>query len=179
MATINKNAAKSFYALALARISLGLIFLWAFFDKTFGLGFATCRDKVTDVVNSGCSEAWTQGGSPTSGFLSHATKGPLADFYQNLTGLAWVDWLFMLGLLFIGVGLLFGVGIRVLSGLGALLLLLMWSAELWPAQNPLLDEHIVYIFILVAVNLGNSQQKWGLRDWWKNTRLVKKFPVLE
>ena len=35
---------KALYALALARISLGLIFLWAFFDKLWGLGFATCRD---------------------------------------------------------------------------------------------------------------------------------------
>ncbi len=28
-------------ALGLLRLSLGLVFLWAFFDKVFGLGFAT------------------------------------------------------------------------------------------------------------------------------------------
>jgi len=31
--------------LGILRISFGLIFLWAFFDKLFGLGFATASDK--------------------------------------------------------------------------------------------------------------------------------------
>ena len=36
---------KQEYILGLLRISIGLIFLWAFFDKLFGLGFATSFDK--------------------------------------------------------------------------------------------------------------------------------------
>lgn len=178
MASVNKNVIKSFYALALARISLGFIFLWAFLDKAFGLGFSTCRDASSGIIVGGCGDSWVQGGSPTSGFLAHAS-GPFAGLYRDLAGQAWVDWLFMLGLLFIGVGLLLGVGVRVLSGLGILLLLLMWSAQLWPANNPILDEHIVYIFVLAAINMSNSQQRWGLKDWWKSTKLLKNFPILE
>ena len=49
----------------LTRISLGLIFIWAFLDKTFGLGFATCRNTKTEVVDMMCSTAWVNGGSPT------------------------------------------------------------------------------------------------------------------
>ncbi len=179
MATINKNTVKSFYALALARISLGFIFLWAFFDKAFGLGFSTCRDAMSGVVHSGCSQAWINGGSPTSGFLGHATKGPLADFYQNLAGHAWVDWLFMAGLLFIGVSLLLGIFVRLATSAGMLMVVLMWSAALWPANNPILDEHIVYLFIFAAINMANSQQKWGYADYWKTTELVKNNPILE
>ncbi|MEV0316802.1 hypothetical protein AB0H91_55075, partial [Nonomuraea fuscirosea] len=41
------------YVWALARISFGWIFLWAFLDKTFGWGFATPAAK-----------AWINGGSP-------------------------------------------------------------------------------------------------------------------
>ena len=41
------------------RLVMGFIFLWAFFDKVFGLGFATTTDK-----------AWIYGMSPTTGFLS-------------------------------------------------------------------------------------------------------------
>lgn len=178
MAQINKKAASSFYALALARIGLGFVFLWAFIDKLFGLGFATCRDKL-DAVHVGCSAAWVNGGSPTAGFLGHATKGPLASTYQNLAGHGWVDWLFMAGLLGVGVGLLLGIGMRLSTITGAVMLLLMWSAALWPANNPVLDDHIIYIFVLVALLLSNSQQKWGLRDWWVNTGLVKATPFLE
>ena len=48
----------SWYAVALTRILLGFVFLWAFLDKTFGLGYATEPAK-----------AWINGGSPTTGFL--------------------------------------------------------------------------------------------------------------
>ena len=45
------------------RFAMGFIFLWAFFDKVFGLGFATTADK-----------AWIRGGSPTTGFLANADR---------------------------------------------------------------------------------------------------------
>jgi thiosulfate dehydrogenase (quinone) large subunit len=179
MATSTKSTEKSYYALALARITLGFIFLWAFFDKLLGLGFATCRSATTNIVNVGCNQAWSQGGSPTAGFLGHATKGPFASFYQNLAGHAWVDYLFMAALLAIGVGLLLGIGVKLAVWSGSLLLLLMWSAALWPANNPVLDEHIVYIFVLMAIGLSNSHQKWGLRDWWMKKTLVRQTPFLE
>ncbi len=179
MPAITKTAEKGYFALALARISLGVIFLWAFIDKFFGLGFATCRDAATNVVNVSCSQAWLNGGSPTSGFLDHATKGPLGNIYQQLAGQTWVDWLFMAALAGIGIGLILGIGIRLATASGILLMLLMWSSALWPANNPFLDEHIVYVFVLAAISFTNSQQKWGLRNWWTKTNLVKTVPVLE
>ncbi len=179
MASINKSATKSFYALALARIGIGFIFLWAFIDKLFGLGFSTCRDSATNAVHLACSAAWAHGGSPTAGYLGHATSGPFASLYHHLAGHNWVDYLFMAGLLAIGVGLILGIGMRLVTVAGMLLLLLMWSSALWPAQNPFVDEHVIYIFVLAALGLSNSQQKWGLRGWWTNTGLVKAAPFLE
>jgi len=69
--------------LATLRIVMGFIFLWAFLDKVFGLGFTTSPGK-----------AWIKGGSPTSGFLSSAVKGPFVDFFHSLAGVAAVDWVF-------------------------------------------------------------------------------------
>ena len=46
-------------ALAVLRIAMGFLFLWAFLDKTFGLHYATPSAK-----------AWIHGGSPTKGFLN-------------------------------------------------------------------------------------------------------------
>ncbi len=166
-------------ALALARISLGLIFLWAFFDKLIGLGFATCRDAKTDVVTQMCSKAWLEGGSPTLGFLKFGTKGPLADFYQSLAGNSLVDWLFMGGLLLIGTALVLGIGMRLATITGSLLLIMMWSAALPPDNNPILDDHIVYILLLLALGATNKQQVFGLRGWWVKQSIVKTYPVLE
>jgi len=61
--------------------------LWAFFDKLFGLGFATESNK-----------SWLLGISPTTGFLSNAPDGPLAPIFNSLSGNIMVDILFMGGL---------------------------------------------------------------------------------
>lgn len=173
-----KTAAVGFWSLTVARVSLGFVFLWAFFDKLFGLGFATCRNAATDVVEVGCSQAWTQGGSPTEGFLTHATQGPFASGFQELAGQGWVDCLFMLGLLGIGVSLLFGVMIRIGAVAGSVLLFLMWLSALWPANNPLIDDHIVYIFLLIAIAAFARYQKLSCAKWWQKMPIVRKMPWL-
>jgi thiosulfate dehydrogenase [quinone] large subunit len=151
------------YFFGLTRISLGLIFLWAFFDKLLGLGFATKSDA-----------AWIIGGSPTSGFLEFATKGPLAGLFKLLSGVAFVDWLFMIGLLLIGVCLILGIGMRVASYSGALLMFLMYLAVMPPEHHPFLDEHIVYAFVLLGLNYVGAGKFWGLGSWWQKQKFVKK-----
>lgn len=154
----HKNTDKTPYLLALLRIFLGYIFLWAFFDKLFGFGVSTCKG-----LSVGCSQAWVHGGSPTAGFLGHAATGPLAGFYHHLAYHAWVDWLFMVALLFIGVGLLFGSWVKSAAAAGILLLALMWSSLLWPSNAPGVDEHIIYILALLVLLLGNIPEKWAFK----------------
>lgn len=170
---------KSLYAWALARISLGLILLWAFFDKLIGLGFTTCRDAKTDAVTVMCENAWVEGGSPTTGFLKFAAKGPLEGFYSSLAGNTLVDILFMAGLFLIGFALVLGIGMKIATLSGVLLMLMMWSAVLPGENNPVLDDHIINIIILIGLLLANDRQKWGLRNWWVKQPLVKRYPVLE
>lgn len=169
----------SMYAWALLRIVLGYTFLWAFLDKLLGLGFATCKAKATGLVDVGCSSAWINGGSPTKGFLGNAVTGPFADFYHNLAGQAWVDWLFMIGLLAIGLGLLLGTWVRFAAFAGIIMVLLMWSALLWPANSPGVDEHIIYAIALFGIALVDENQVWGLHRWWLKTRLAKAVPFLK
>ncbi len=128
------------------RLSMGFIFLWAFLDKTFGLGFATAPEK-----------SWINGGSPTTGFLSFGTKGPFAEVFQNLAGVAVVDWLFMLGLLFVGTTLLFNKYVKWGCLAGMLMMILMWLATLFPENNPIIDEHIIYLLVLAAISIKNSK----------------------
>jgi thiosulfate dehydrogenase [quinone] large subunit len=151
----------------LARISLGWVFLWAFLDKTFGLGFATPS-----------KDAWIEGGSPTSGFLEFGAAGPFKGVYNSIAGAAWADWLFMLGLLAIGVALILGVAMYLAAGGGALLLILMWTAVLPPENNPVMDDHIIYALTLgLLASLGAG--RWlGLGHWWERMPLVQKAPIL-
>src|SRR5690606_11460400 len=113
MAKTNKDNNQADRVWGLARIGLGFIFLWAFVDKLVGLGFSTCRDAVSGSVEVMCERAWLNGGSPTGGFLQFGTDGPFADFYQGLAGNTLIDWLFMMGLLGIGLALILGIGMRI------------------------------------------------------------------
>lgn len=122
------------------RLAMGFVFLWAFLDKTFGFGFATAKEN-----------AWINGGSPTTGFLTHAVRGPFADFFRSLAGVSFVDWLFMAGLLFVGIALIFNKRMVLACVAGSIMLFLMWLALLWPENNPFVDEHIVYILVLFAL----------------------------
>src|SRR3989344_6132089 len=124
------------------RLVMSFIFLWAFVDKVFGLGFATTE-----------ANAWINGGSPTLGFLTHAVKGPFAHFFTSLAGQPFVDWLFMLGLLFIGLTLLLNRYVFWGGIAGAVMVMLMWLAVLPPENNPIVDDHIVYALLLTLLAL--------------------------
>ena len=147
---------------------MGWIFLWAFLDKLLGLGFATKA-----------ANAWLSGGSPTSGFLKFATSGPLKTTFESLSGVVWIDWLFMIGLLFLGIALVLGIGLRIAALGGSFLLFLMWLALFPVENNPFLDEHIVYILVLWVLSYSNAGDFWGLGKWWGKTPLVKQYPVLK
>src|SRR5690606_3062385 len=110
------------------RFAMSFIFLWAFFDKLFGLGFATTPDK-----------AWINGGSPTTGFLLGGVQGAFAEIFNSLAGIALIDWLFMLGLLFIGLTLLLNRYVFWGAIAGITMMILMWLAVLFPANNPIID----------------------------------------
>ena len=158
--------------LAVFRVVLGFEFLWAFADKTFGFGYATPSAR-----------AWIHGGSPTKGFLSNVAVGPLEGTFHAWAGAAWADWLFMAGLLGIGLALILGVGLRIAAVSGTLLLVGMWAAE-WPlakftsagelslSTNPVVDYHLIYALALIVLALTYAGHTWGLGTRWAKLPLV-------
>ncbi len=148
------------------RISLGLVFLWAFVDKLFGLGFATPSER-----------SWINGGSPTSGFLG-GVEGPFAGTYNAISGQAWADWMFMLGLLGIGVALTAGVAMRIAAGAAALMLVLMWTAVLPIENNPVIDDHLVYALVAIGLAAAGAGRTYGFGQWWERLAIVERFSFL-
>src|SRR3954452_18762595 len=144
------------YVTGAIRLSLGWIFLWAFLDKLLGLGHETKT-----------AQAWIHGGSPTFGFLKKGTAGPFADVYHSIAGATWADGLFMLGLAGIGTALILGVFMRIAAASGALMLVLMWSAVLPPANNLFMDDHLVYALVLVLLALIGAGRFVGLGRIWQ------------
>lgn len=164
-------------ALAVLRIAFGLTFLWAFFDKLLALGFHTGYDQSGNLDRFGPA-AWINGGSPTEGFLKFGADGPFKGFYNNIGGTVWADWLFMAGLLGIGLALTFGIGMRVATAAGALLYVLMWSVVLPPENHPFLDEHILGAISMVVLAFASAGDTWGFGKIWARTDLVKRNGIL-
>src|SRR4051794_7258949 len=156
------------YVAGAIRLSLGWVFLWAFLDKLFGLGHETKS-----------AQAWIHGGSPTYGFLKKGAEGPFADFYHGIAGATWANWLFMIGLAGIGTALLLGIVIRIAAASGALMLVLMWSVVLPPANNLFMDDHIVYALVLVLLALLGAGRFLGLGGAWERLAIVQRHPFLK
>ena len=166
-------------AAAVARLLLGFTFLWAFFDKTFGLGYATTS-----------SNAWIHSGSPTFGFLSHVEVGPFQGLFHSLAGNWLVNWLFMLALLGIGVALVAGIALRIMAMAGVVLLVMMWAAE-WPlarhnstgaltgSTSPFVDYHLIYAITLVMIAcIAGAGTIVGFGGRWAKTQIVRRHPML-
>jgi len=175
----------------LLRLSIGFVFLWAFLDKCFGLGYATPSDKK-----------WMFGtgtGNPTAGYLKFGVnpKGPFASFFHSLGDTAlkggptsWINWLFMLGLLGIGLGLMLGIFARITAVCGVIMLAMMYVASApWAqyqdasganqSQNPIVDEHLVYMFAILAMVYVGAQCALGLGKWWSSLGFVGKVKIFQ
>lgn len=151
---------------AVTRVGLGSVFLWAFADKTFGLGKATPAAK-----------SWLNGGSPTKGFLS-SVEGPFAGLFNGLAGNVIADWLFMAGLAGIGIALIAGIGMRIAAVSAALMLVLMWAASLPIATNPFLDDHLIYALVIAGIAGTGAGLRYSAAGVWARLPLVARAPWL-
>ncbi len=166
-------------AIAVLRIAFGVTFLWAFLDKLLALGFHTGYDQAGNLDRFG-DAAWINGGSPTEGFLSFGVpaNNPFHSMFASMAGQGWVDGLFMIGLLGIGVTLLTGVAMRIGTASGALLYAMMYVAVLPLENNPIVDYHFEGVIVMAVLFLAHAGRTWGLGHWWESQDIVAKNPVL-
>ena len=146
---LTKTAAR---ALAALRISTGFVFLWAFLDKTFGLGYSTPSAR-----------AWINGGSPTKGFLSSVDLGPFQGTFHSIAG--------------IGLRIAAGAGVLVLAMMWlAEFPLDRTTADGKPSgsSNPITDYHFIYGVGLVVLALTYAGHTWGLGRRWARLPFVQK-----
>jgi thiosulfate dehydrogenase [quinone] large subunit len=152
-------------ALGIVRILLGFVFLWSFLDKTFGL-YATSPD-----------ESWLAGESPTAGYLG-SLEGTFAPMFHAMAGQAWVDVLFMLGMGLVGTALMLGVAMRP-AAVGAVALMgSLYLTSLPLENNPLVDEHLMYGALAIALALTGAGDALGAGRLWARLPLTRRVSWL-
>lgn len=141
------------------RVSMGWMFLYA---------------GITKILNP----EWSAGG-----YLKGAKT--FAGFYQWLLDpniLPAVNFINEWGLTLLGISLMLGVFVRLSSILGALLMLMYYLPILdFPYPNPnsfIVDQHIIYIFVLLFFASIRAGRIWGLERWCSHLPVCSKFPWL-
>jgi thiosulfate dehydrogenase [quinone] large subunit len=163
------------YSAALLRISLGLVYLWAFISQAFGISYTNTSTAAPGQnvtygwhFSTNANNGWISSGfshSPTSSYVNK-THGPLAFIPQNLsTGLDDLFWMVAIG----GLGIALTLGILMnIAGIGGFLLnVILWFSTFPPSSNPIIDgTHTIYALVLLLLLFLHAGNKWGFGRWW-------------
>ncbi|MGZ3319313.1 MAG: DoxX family protein, partial [Isosphaeraceae bacterium] len=141
----------------LLRLTMGWIFVWSGFDKLIR-------------------------GFTASGFLLHSTQGPLTFWFHSLgsstMALNIVNPLVIWGEILIGVSLIFGIFTRAALFWGTVMMMLFYLAQFPPAQNPFMDEHLVYIVVFGLLGALGAGRIVGLDAWLERLPWVKRHRAI-
>lgn len=127
---------------------------------------------ITKVLNPAWSaEGFLRGAKNFTGFYHWLATPNILPFTNFMN-----EW----GLTILGLSLILGVGVRITSILGAVLMLLYYIPRLdFPYPNPqsyIVDEHIVYALLLIYFAVIRAGRTLGLENWCSNLPLCTKFP---
>jgi thiosulfate dehydrogenase [quinone] large subunit len=95
--------------------------------------------------------------------------------------IGWVNFLNEWGLTLIGLSLILGLGVRLGSLLGALLMLLYYFPVLeFPKVEHgfIVDDHIIYAAILLFFAAIRAGRYYGLDNWCANLPICRRYPRL-
>lgn len=158
-------ASKTDILTTIIRVSLGWVFFWAFIDNAFG-------------IKAGAIESGYFGGkSPTEYFLGViVAENTFGDIFGPMGGNAIVDFLFMFALFGLGISLLLGIGRKIAGVSGALLMFMMWASGIPLSNNPFMDVHIIYMFLILMFGFTEIKGILFVPQWAK---ISEKYPFLE
>ncbi len=128
--------------LALIRTALGFLFLYSGLTKLLG-----------DFT--------------AAGYLNFATKGPLTDLFQALSGNPIVDFLVVYGEIAIGLSLILGVFVW-LGALSGSLMMMLYYLSSFPPEHGLVSEHIIYILVFALLWAFDSGHYYGFQNTFDN-----------
>lgn len=153
-------------SLLLLRFSVGALFFYAGISKVFptltkacSLGLETCRPVFS-----------------AAGFLKNAQAfTDIYGWFASASNIGWVNFMNKWGLTLIGLALIVGATVRLASISGILLMALYYLPTLrfpFAGDNGyIVDDHIIYIFVLAILATFGAGQIIGLDKYLKNSSL--------
>lgn len=134
----------SSWTMLILRVSLGFLFFYAGVSK---FGNFTAKGYLLNL------------------------EGPFSALFKPLAGNFLVDQLVIWGLTLIGISLMLGILVRFSSFWGIILMLLLYLSGYPPQHAFIVDDHIIYIAVLLVFMTSNVGHFMGL-----DKALEKKLP---
>ena len=157
---------------ALLRIVVGVIFLWAGLDKLLGSSAWTAAGFLGHAT--GGSLGWPfVTGSPAEGTIYNPTHDLWVSLSTNSTAMAIINPLVVFGEIGIGVSLILGFLTRFGAIMGALMMALFFVAA-WSFTNGVVNEHLTYMVVLLAIAGLGAGKYYGLDEWAARTDFGQK-----
>ncbi len=147
--------------LAIVRVAVGVIFLWAGLEKAIGAGLGTWNaDGFFQFGTLG-----TLGWPFVSGDIDPKTVfNPTHDFWVGLAGTgasSFIAYLVPLGQIGIGVSLILGLFTRFGAAMGTLMMLFFFVAA-WDFEFGIVNQHLTYAFVTFLLGYLGSGNFYGL-----------------
>lgn len=148
--------------IALLRVVVGIIFIWAGLDKLLGSGPTGFSAAGFLVHATGGSLGWpfvTGAADPNT--IYNPTHQFWVSLAGNATAMTIVNFLVVAGELGVGISLILGLFTRFGALMGALMMLLFFFAG-WGFSNGVVEEHLTYMVVLLALAGLGAGRYYGL-----------------
>ena len=157
------TAAPTWYpkAVAVGRILVGVIFLWAGLEKFVGGGGAfTAKGFLT--YGTGGTLGWPfVTGEVAEGTIFNPTHQFWVDLAANDGLMNVVNFLVQFGQISIGLSLILGIATRFASAMGALMMLFFFVAA-WDFAYGVVNQHLTYAVVTLGLGVIGAGNYYGL-----------------
>lgn len=149
-------------AVAIGRIVIGVIFLWAGLEKIIGAGLGTWSAKGFLQFATGGSLGWPfVRGEVPEGTVFNPTHDLWVSLAGNETAMTIIGFVVPLGQVGIGIALILGLLTRFGAAMGSLMMLFFFVAA-WDFQFGIVNQHLTYAVVTLGLGVVGAGHYYGL-----------------
>lgn len=143
---------------AVLRVVVGLLFLWAGLEKAIGAGLGTWTADGFLKFGTAGSLGWPF----VAGKVAEGTVfNPTHTFWTGLAGSPLIDWIVPLGEIGIGIGLVLGLFTRFSAAMGTLMMVLFFVAA-WDFSLGVINEQLILAVVTAFLGYIGAGNYYGL-----------------
>ncbi len=147
---------------AVLRIGVGIIFLWAGLGKLLGSGASgfSAAGFLSHATDGTLGWPFVTG-TPAEGTIFNPTHAFWVSLSQNAAAMNVVNALVVTGEIGIGIALILGLFTRFAAAMGTLMMLLFFVAA-WEFSDGIVNQHLTYAIICAAIAGLGAGKYYGL-----------------